>query len=135
MTTDTTEGIMTSMTYESMMAFAESWIAAWNRRDVEAVLAHYSDDAQFVSPVARHIVGRPILRNKDELADYWRTGLARISSLEFTLDHAAWDEKRRELNVVYEANLNGECKRACEIMQFDATGRQIRGEALYGAII
>jgi hypothetical protein len=35
-----------------MMAFAESWIAAWNRRDVEAVLAHYSKDAQFVSPVA-----------------------------------------------------------------------------------
>jgi hypothetical protein len=27
------------MTYESMMAFAESWVAAWNRRDVEAVLA------------------------------------------------------------------------------------------------
>lgn len=45
------------------------------------------------------------------------------------------DEKRRELNVVYEANLNGERKRACEIMQFDASGRQIRGEALYGAII
>jgi hypothetical protein len=31
------------MTYESMIAFAESWIAAWNRRDVEAVLAHYSE--------------------------------------------------------------------------------------------
>jgi hypothetical protein len=24
------------MTYESMIAFAESWIAAWNRRDVQA---------------------------------------------------------------------------------------------------
>jgi hypothetical protein len=31
-------------------------------------------------------------------------------------------QRRRELNVVYEANLNGERKRACEIMQFDATG-------------
>jgi hypothetical protein len=39
------------------------------------------------------------------------------------------------LNVVYEANLNGERKRACEIMQFGTSGRQIRGEALYGAII
>ena len=37
------------------------------------------------------------------------------------------------MNVVYEANLNGERKRACEIMQFDASGRQIRGEAFYGA--
>jgi hypothetical protein len=126
---------MMHMTYQSMMAFAESWIAAWNRRDVEAVLAHYSEEAQFVSPVARNLVGRPILRNKKELADYWRTALSRISTLEFKLDHAAWDEKRRELNVVYEANLNGERKRACEIMQFDAGGLQVRGEALSGATL
>jgi steroid delta-isomerase len=66
------------MTYESMMTFAESWISAWNRRDVEAVLAHFSEDAQFVSPVARTLIGRPILRNKKELEDYWRTALARI---------------------------------------------------------
>jgi steroid delta-isomerase len=104
------------MTYESMMAFAESWIAAWNRRDVEALLAHYSETAQFLSHVASNLVGRPMLRDKKELEAYWRTALARISSLEFKLDHAAWDEKRRELNVVYEANLNGERKRACEIM-------------------
>lgn len=123
------------MTYQSMMAFAESWIAAWNRRDVEAVLAHYSEEAQFVSPVARNLVGRPILRTKQELENYWGTALARISTLEFKLDHATWDERRLELNVIYEANLNGERKRACEIMQFDTTGRQVRGEALYGAII
>jgi steroid delta-isomerase len=123
------------MTYQSMMAFAESWIAAWNRRDVEAVLAHYAEEAQFVSPVAGNLVGRPTLRNKKELEDYWHTALARISTLEFKLDHAAWDERRLELNVIYEANLNGERKRACEIMRFDAAGRQVRGEALYGAII
>jgi SnoaL-like protein len=124
-----------SMSYESMMAFAESWIAAWNRRDVDAVLAHYADTAQFVSPVAGNFVGRPILRDKKELEHYWRAALARISTLEFKLDHAAWDDRRHELNVVYEANLNGQRKRACEIMQFDASGREIRGEALYGAIL
>jgi hypothetical protein len=123
------------MTYESMMAFAESWIAAWNRRDIEAVLAHFAEEAQFVSPVARNLVGHSVLRDKQELRDYWRAALERISVLEFRLDHAAWDERRRELNVVYEANLNGERKRACEIMQFDAAGRRIRGEALYGAAI
>ena len=123
------------MTYESMMAFAESWIAAWNRRDVDAVLAHFAEEAQFVSPVAGNVVGRPTLRNKKELEAYWRAALARIASLEFKLDHAAWDEKRRELNVVYESSVNGERKRACEIMQFDASGRQIRGEAFYGAFV
>ncbi len=123
------------MTYESMMRFADNWIAAWNRRDVDAVLSHFAEDAEFVSPVARNLVGRPVLRNKAELAAYWRAALERISTIEFKLDHAAWDERRRELNVVCEANLNGERKRACEIMQFDASGRQIRGEALYGALI
>jgi hypothetical protein len=121
------------MTYESMMIFAGSWIAAWNRRDIDAVLAHFAEEAQFVSPVAGNFVGRPVLRNKKELEEYWRGALDRISILEFELDHATWDERRRELNVVYEANLNGERKRACEIMQFDAAGRQIRGEAFYGA--
>jgi hypothetical protein len=129
------KAIIMPMTYESMMIFAETWIAAWNRRDVEAVLEHFAEDAQFVSPVARNVVGRPVLRNKNELTDYWRGALDRISILEFKLDHASWDERRRELNVVYDANLNGERKRACEIMQFDVAGRQIRGEALYGAII
>ena len=105
------------MTHESIMALAESWIAAWNRRDVDAVLAHYAEEAQFVSPVASKLVGRATLRNKKELEDYWRSALARIRALEFKLDHAAWHEKRRELNVVCEANLNGERKRACEIMQ------------------
>jgi ketosteroid isomerase-like protein len=128
-------GIFMQMTYEAMMSFADKWIAAWNRRDIEGVLKHFAEEAEFVSPVARNFVGRPVLRNKQQLREYWRAALDRISVLEFTLDHAAWDEKRRELNVVYEANLNGDRKRACEIMLFDASGRQIRGEALYGAAI
>ena len=122
------------MTYEQMMTFAEAWIAAWNRRDVEAVLAHYSEEAQFVSPVARNLVGRPILQTRKSLRILAHRPCTDLVA-EFKLDHAAWDEKRRELNVVYEANLNGERKRACEIMLFDVSGRQIRGEALYGAIL
>jgi hypothetical protein len=34
------------MTYESMMIFAETWIANWNRRDVEAVPAHFAEEAR-----------------------------------------------------------------------------------------
>ena len=123
------------MTYESMMLFAENWIAAWNRRDVDAVLMDYADEAEFVNPVARSIVGHAILLTKKEIGAYWRAALARIPALEFKLDHAIWDERRRELVVIYEANLNGERKRACEIMQFGPTGQQTRGEALYGAVM
>jgi hypothetical protein len=121
------------MTYEGMMGFAEQWIAHWNARDIEAVLAHFAEDAQFISPLAGKFVGRSVLRNKDELRAYWQTGLTQVSALEFTLDHASWDERRRELTVLYQANLNGERQRACEVMQFDPSGRQVRGEAFYGA--
>ena len=51
-------------TYKDMMSFAEAWIANWNRRDIEAVLAHFDDKAEFLSPVARKFVGREMLRNK-----------------------------------------------------------------------
>src|SRR5690348_12415367 len=111
-----------SLNYESMMEFARKWVANWNRRDVEAVLAHFAEDAEFVSPVAAKVTGRAVLRGKAEIRRYWQAALGRIAVLEFTLDHAAWDDRLRELNVVCEANLNGERKRTTEIMRFDATG-------------
>src|SRR5262249_61909451 len=102
------------LTYDAMMRFAEAWIAAWNRRDVDAVLAHYADDAQFTSPIARAVVGRAVLRDKQELGDYWRGALARIATLEFRLAHAAWDERRRGLGAGYEADLTGGRRRGRE---------------------
>jgi hypothetical protein len=58
------------MTYESMMLFAETWIAAWNRRDIDAVLAHFADEAEFVSPAAHKFVGHSVLRNRKEIEAY-----------------------------------------------------------------
>jgi hypothetical protein len=47
--TATTAGAQYTVTQqpksEPMMAFADSWIAAWNRRDVEAVLASFPNVA------------------------------------------------------------------------------------------
>jgi ketosteroid isomerase-like protein len=68
------------MQMKTMKRFAEAWVAAWNRRDVDAVLAHDADETQFVSSVAVNIVGRPVLRDKREFADYWRAALGRIAS-------------------------------------------------------
>jgi hypothetical protein len=36
--------------------FAKDWSAAWNRRDVEAVLTHFHDDVVFTSPVAAELM-------------------------------------------------------------------------------
>ena len=58
------------MTHESMMMFAETWIAAWNRRDVDAVLAHFAEEAQFVSPVALLKLTRLNLPMVDRVMQY-----------------------------------------------------------------
>lgn len=121
------------MHHDTMMGFAAEWVANWNHRDVEAVLRHFAEEAEFVSPVARDVVGEAVLKGKERIRAYWRTALDRIPSLHFTLDHATWDAAKRELTVVYIAERAGRRRRACEIMTFDAAGRQVRGEAFYGA--
>jgi ketosteroid isomerase-like protein len=88
------------MTHESMMMFAETWIAAWNRSDVDAVLAHFAEEAQFVSPVALNFVGRPVLRNKKELEDYWRRALDRIRCAQ---THAAKSANGRSSYAIFVA--------------------------------
>ena len=33
-------------------AFAAHWIEAWNSHDIDAILSHYVDDVEFLSPLA-----------------------------------------------------------------------------------
>ena len=115
--------------------FATSWIKAWNRKDLDAVLEHYVDDAKFISPKATTFVGTPVIKGKKGLSEYWHLAAKKIGKLEFKLDHILWDSDSNELVIFYEANLNGVCSRACEAMKFDSAGRQISGEAMYGALI
>ncbi|MDT5254123.1 MAG: hypothetical protein QOK09_3542 [Mycobacterium sp.] len=66
-------------------AFAEEWSAAWNRRDVEDVLAHFHDDVVFSSPVAAELVpgSGGVVRGKAALREYWTTALAALPELRF----------------------------------------------------
>ena len=123
------------MTRDDMQRFAEEWIAAWNRRDLDAVLAPFADDARFTSPRAVAILGTATATDKATLRRYWQAALDRHHTLVFTLYRVLCDVERREMVVVYERNLNGEKGRACELMRFDEAGRQIEGEAMYGALV
>ena len=50
--------------------FAKAWLTAWNRRDVDAVLAHFHDDVVFTSPVAAQVMpdSNGVVRGKAALA-------------------------------------------------------------------
>jgi acyl-CoA thioester hydrolase len=112
--------------------FAQAWVAAWNRRDIEAVLAHYAEDAVFVSPKAMAFLGKAEARGKGELRAYWQAASARIRSLHFALEEAAWSAADQTLTMVYVATIDEQARRAVEIVRFRG-GLIVRGEALYGA--
>jgi hypothetical protein len=65
--------------------FAQQWVAAWNAHDLDAVLAHFADDAEFSSPVAVQLLPQSdgVLRGKTAIREYWAAGLERIPDLHF----------------------------------------------------
>jgi hypothetical protein len=112
--------------------FAESWIAAWNRRDVESVLAMYAEELSFTSPTALDITGHATVRGKSALRSYWQAALGHIEHLHFSLDRIIWDEKGHELGIVYARDVNGILKRAVETFVFDANDLVISTEVFHG---
>lgn len=68
--------------------YATEWIASWNARDVDAVLAHYADDVVLRSPTAAAVVPESggVIVGRDALRTYWTTALAQLPDLHFELD-------------------------------------------------
>lgn len=120
------------MTRDDACRFTERWIDAWNAFDVERVLTLFADDAIFSSPKAAVLTGSGLVRGKDALRAYWGAAKSRIRSLRFSLDRFTFDPTTREVVIVYEASIDGERKRACELFRFDETGKVTSGEAMYG---
>jgi ketosteroid isomerase-like protein len=113
--------------------WAEHWIAAWNARNVEAVLTLFADDCRFHSPKAATLTGRGMVSGKAALRDYWTRAVAAISHLHFELESAHWDGHSRTLLIRYLARLGGTAVIAAEVFDFAPDGRVLCGTALYGA--
>ncbi len=67
--------------------YGARWIANWNARDLEAVLADYADDVVFTSPTAARFVPESggIVRGKEALRRYWTVALEGHPNLRFEL--------------------------------------------------
>lgn len=123
------------LTEVAAQQFARDWVAAWNRRDAEAALAHFADDAVFVSPKAERFAGTARIAGKAALRSYWQTALSKIDKLQFSLDQAFWSPQAETLTIVYQAQLADQPPvRATEIMRFRGP-HIVHGEALYGAAV
>lgn len=60
--------------------FAQGWIEAWNRRDLESLLSHYAEDVEFRSPLVVRLLGEPFtsgtVRGRQNLRDYFAKALS-----------------------------------------------------------
>jgi ketosteroid isomerase-like protein len=109
---------------------AEEWVAAWNARDLDRVLSHYADDLEMRSLRIIDLGGEPsgVLRGKANVAAYWRTALAKISDLHFTL----LDVLRGPTGIaVHYRNQKGTV--AVETLELGDDGKIVRAAAYYGA--
>jgi branched-chain amino acid aminotransferase len=114
-------------------AFAETWAAAWSRRDAEAVLAWFADDARFVSPRAHAVTGAAEVRGKAALRAYWNAALARVESIHFTVEDVSFDAEAARVVIAYRADFGATLLLASEHLTFGASGLIVEGVAYHGA--
>ncbi|WP_299536335.1 nuclear transport factor 2 family protein [uncultured Streptomyces sp.] len=66
-------------------AFAQRWQDDWNSHDLDRILAHYSEDVTFRSPMIVRFTGDPsgTVRGRAALRAYWEAGLKLVPDLRF----------------------------------------------------
>ena len=62
----------TLMDLDAARIFAETWHANWCKVDIDAVVSHFSEDAEMRSPLAQKLTGSPVVKGPEEIRRYWR---------------------------------------------------------------
>jgi ketosteroid isomerase-like protein len=122
-----------ALTQTGAHAYAEQWIANWNRKDAEAVLEHFRNDVVFTSARALAITGSSRLDGKALLREYWSRAIAQIQTIHFELDYVLCAGDR--LGIIYTAEIDGKRMRAVELLSFANDGLIYEGEAMYGVTL
>lgn len=120
------------MTHDQAQRFAAEWAAAWNRRDIEAVLTHFDENLVFASPTAKAVTGTGIVRGKSALRAYWTAALARLNYLHFTVERVLWDAAAQELAIIYLSETGERKRRVSENHIFGPDGLVVRADVFHG---
>ena len=64
---------------------AHKWIEAWNNHDLDAIMSHYAEEVELVSPLAIKLLGNTDgkVKGKTALRAYFTKGLAANPQLKF----------------------------------------------------
>ena len=61
--------------------WCDTWIDAWNRRDLAALMALYDDAVELRSPFSKVYAGGGLVSGKAALEAYWAEAMRRIPNL------------------------------------------------------
>lgn len=113
----------------SARAFAESWYAAWNAHDLDAIMAHYSSAIEHSSPFIKRYDGTDevSLRGIERVRAYFGRALERNPTLAFIPRHVGVG---LESVILVYSRMNGDL--ACEVFFLDAEGKIVRSVSHYG---
>ena len=106
---------------------AQNWVDAWNRRDLDTVMAHYADDVSVCSPLVKRRLQKSDgwLHGKSALRDYFAIGKGN-PDLHFTLQSVLLGVQ--SMSMVY-ARENG--IQVVDTMELSADGLTTRMVACY----
>ena len=114
------------MSPEQVEAFGAAWLRAWAARDLEAILAHYTEDIELRSPLVVRLLNRPsgTIVGKEDLRGYVRQIFAAFpADSELTLKGVY--QGVGSLVIVAQATTGT----LAEVMEFDDEGRVRRALA------
>ncbi len=119
-------------TTEAALVFAHDWITAWNQRDLDQIMRHYSADIDFASPFIGRLLGSETDRVLGivELRNYFGCALRTYPDLRFRFRHAFFGVKSLVLEYQSVSNLA-----AAEFMEFNDAGLVCRVRAHYGTFV
>jgi hypothetical protein len=113
---------------EAARAFAASWYAAWNSRNLDAIMAHYADSIEHSSPFIARYNGTsdPSIRGSAPLREYFARALAANPALQFHPQHLTIGTQT--VILIYRRH-NGDL--AAELFAFDPAGKIVRSISHY----
>jgi ketosteroid isomerase-like protein len=117
------------MTDAEAVEFGQRWADAWNRRDLEAVLAHVHERCLFTFPVAQStgFAADGVVRGKADIRRYWTLALAGNLDLKFTITTIY-----RGSDTLIIGYRNQHSVERAEVLVFEA-GRVVRGHGTFAA--
>ena len=118
------------MTKDEAWNLSNHWIAAWNNHDLDAIMIHYDDAIELISPVAAQLLGHSDgkIVGKANLRAYFQRGLEAYPELHFHLEDVLWGINSI---VLYYTNQTG--TRTGEFMELSASGKVVRVVANYNS--